>query len=29
MVKRGKKRWIQRATARMKRKGTVGSFTKW
>jgi hypothetical protein len=29
VAKRGKKRWIQRATARMKRKGTVGSFTRW
>ena len=22
-------RWIQKAVARMKRKGTVGSFTAW
>jgi len=24
-----KKKWIQSATARMKRKGTVGTFTAW
>jgi hypothetical protein len=23
------KKWIQAASARMKKKGTVGSFTKW
>lgn len=23
------KKWIQSASARMKKKGTVGSFTKW
>ena len=26
---KSKKRWIQSATTRMKRKGTVGSFTRW
>ena len=23
------KKWIQKATARMKKKGTVGAFTRW
>jgi hypothetical protein len=28
-IKMAKKRWIQKATNRMKRKGTTGSFTRW
>ncbi len=24
-----KKKWQQKATAKMKKKGTVGSFTEW
>ena len=29
MAKKRKKRWIQKATKRMKAKGTVGTFTAW
>jgi len=28
-VKKKKKKWIQASKTRMKKKGTVGSFTEW
>ena len=28
-MNRSKNRWLQTAVRRMKRKGTVGSFTRW
>jgi len=29
MAKKRKRKWLQKAAARMKAKGTAGSFTRW